>query len=348
MILTDLRVPIVQAPMAGGPSTVALARAVCDAGGLGFLAGANRAPEDFRGDIGELREQTDRSFGVNVFVLGPIETDEAALRDYVESIAKDSERYGVAVGAPQVDDDGWDAKLAVILEERPAVASFTFGCPLPAVVDDLRGRGVEVWVTVTDAREAEEAARAGADALVVQGAEAGGHQGSFSDADRDGDALGLLALLQLVRATVDLPLVAAGGIATGAAVAAVLAAGASAAQIGTAFMLTPEAATHPGHRAALAADGQTAFTRAFSGRRARGIVNRFQARHSSGAPSAYPQIHHATTPMRAAARAAGNADDVNLWAGQAHSLAREAGAAEVVEQLMAEARDAIQQASLRA
>ena len=163
--------------------------------------------------------------------------------------------------------------------------------------------------------EAKVATAAGVDALVVQGSEAGGHQASFDDTDAA--PVGLLALLQLVRNATDLPLVAAGGIANGEAVAGVIAAGAAAAQIGSALMLTPEAGTSPPHRAAFNADAPTALTRAFSGRRARGIVNRFMRDHDAAAPKAYPHVHYLTVPLRAAARAAGDADGINLWAGQA-------------------------------
>ena len=194
-------------------------------------------------------------------------------------------------------------------------------------------------MTVTTPAEARQAAEAGADALVVQGVEAGGHRATFDDA-APGE-IGLLALLQLVRAAVDLPLVATGGIATGRAVAAVLAAGAAAAQLGTAFMLCDEAATAPAHRAAIAGDGDTALTRAFTGRSARGIVNRWMREHEAEAPSAYPDVHHLTPKIRAAAREQGDADGFHLWAGQAHALASTGPAGELVRRLAAEARDAL-------
>jgi nitronate monooxygenase len=204
------------------------------------------------------------------------------------------------------------------------------------VVSALRGEGIAVWCTVTAAGEATLAAAAGVDALVVQGAEAGGHQSSFDDTDDP--ALGLLTLLELVRSVTDLPLVAAGGIANGRGIAAAIAAGASAAQIGSGLMLTPEAGTSDAHRAALATDAQTALTRAFTGRRARGIVNRFLRDHDAAAPKAYPQVHYMTAPLRAAARSAGDADGINLWAGQAHRLAEAKPAAELVERWASEAR----------
>ncbi len=149
--------------------------------------------------------------------------------------------------------------------------------------------------------------------------------------------VGLLALLRLTRAITDLPLVASGGIADGPAIAAVLAAGACAAQIGTAFMLCPEAGTSQPHREALKRSGTTGLTRAFSGRRARGIVNDFMREHGANAPSAYPQVHHLTSPLRAAARAAGDPEAINLWAGQAYALAEDRPAAELVKKWSIEA-----------
>lgn len=319
--------PIVQAPLGGGPSTPALAAAVSEAGGLGFLAAGYKTVDAVAADIDEVRRLTARPFGVNVFAPPQPVADPAALARYADRLR---ERYGERVGEPRHDDDGWDAKLALVTEARVPVVSFTFGCPPAPVIADLQRAGAAVWVTVTTAAEATIARDAGADALVAQGVEAGGHRGSFDDA-APGE-LGLLALLQTVTAAVDLPVVATGGIATARAVAAVLAAGASAAQVGTAFMLAPEAGTSEPHRAALRGDGETALTRAFTGRLARGIVNRFLREHHD-APSAYPDVHHLTAPLRAAARARGDADDINLWAGQAHALTRELPAGELVRRL---------------
>jgi nitronate monooxygenase len=345
--LGELEHPIVQAPLAGGPSTVALAAAVSGAGGLGFLAAGYRSPEAMRADIAELREQTPAPFGVNLFVPGSGNVDRAALGAYVERLGAEAERYGAEVGEARDDDDGWDEKLVILGEERVPVVSFTFGCPPAKVVASLREVGSEAWVTVTSPEEARLAAAAGADALICQGSEAGGHRASFADTEGS-EPVGLLALLRLVAVETDLPLVAAGGIADGAGIAAALAAGARAAQLGTAFMRTPEAGTNPAHREALATDRATAITRAFSGRAARGIVNRFMREHSEAAPAAYPHIHHATAPIRAAAREAGDADGFNLWAGQAHALARAAPAGELVRALAADARAALAEAVARA
>jgi nitronate monooxygenase len=331
-----MSVPIVGAPLSGGPSTPALAAAVCQGGGLGFLAAGYKTASDVAYDIAEVRRSTERPFGVNVFFPNRLVVDDAAIDRYAERLTVEAERYGVACGEPRWSDDDWDAKLALVARERPAVVSFAFGCPDAAVVAALRDEGIAVWCTVTSPAEATVATAAGVDALVVQGAEAGGHQSSFTDTDDAPTAL--LPLLQLVRCVTDVTLIAAGGIATGRAVVAAIAAGASAAQIGSALMLTPEAGTNDAQRVAFAGDVSTALTRAFTGRRARGIVNRFMRDHDSTAPKGYPNVHYVTAPLRAAARARGDSDGINLWAGQAYGLARAAPAAELVERWGAEAR----------
>jgi nitronate monooxygenase len=339
VLIDQLRLPIVQAPLAGGASTPALAAAVADAGGLGFLAAGYKRAEAVQEDLLAVRALTAEPIGVNIFAAPSSPADAALVAGYAAGLRAEAERFGVLLGAPRHDDDDLDAKLELVSRERVAVVSFTFGCPARAVLDALHAAGSEAWVTVTNPAEAMEAERAGADALVVQGFEAGGHRGYFIDAT-DNEDLGLLALLRLVRRAVTLPLVAAGGLGDGASIAAVLAAGAAAAQIGTALMLTPEAGTAPVHRAALRTSDPTALTRAYSGRLARGVVNRFMREHGQDAPRAYPEVHHLTTPIRAAARAAGDSEAINLFAGQAHSLAQEAPAAEVIARLAADARAA--------
>jgi nitronate monooxygenase len=320
--------------MAGGPSTPALAAAVCEAGGLGFLAAGYVKPDAVREQIAELRGLTDRSFGVNLFAPPGPPGDRDEVDRYAQVLRPVAERHHAEPGEPRHHDDAFAEKLDLVADEEIAVVSFTFGCPSPEELSRVR----EAWVTITTPGEARTAAAAGADALVVQGVEAGGHRGGFDDS-APGE-IGLLALLQLAGELTDLPLVATGGIATGRGVAAVLAAGASAAQLGTAFMLCPEAATSAPHQAALGEDRPTALTRAFTGRVARGIENEFMRAHEP-APSAYPEIHHLTAPLRAAAREAGDAEAINLWAGQAYPLARELPAGELVRRLAEEARAAL-------
>jgi nitronate monooxygenase len=329
--IPQLRHPIVQAPMAGGPSTPELTIAVSNAGGLGFLAAGYRTAQQVQDDIVQTEAAVEGSpFGVNLFYATEVEIDDRALRSYARAIQPEAERHGVSLGKPHFDDDGLHQKLAVVRELRVPIVSFTFGCPAPAVIGEMQADGISVWVTVTEPDEARAAVEAGADALICQGVEAGGHRGSFVDDDGVGE-LGLLSLLQLVGAITDSPLIASGGIMDGRGIAAVLAAGASAAQLGTAFMLCPEAGTNESHRLALTRPGATAITRAFSGRRARGIVNRFMRDHDALAPSAYPQVNQLTSPLRAAAREVGDTDAINLWAGQAYPLAQARPAADLIE-----------------
>jgi nitronate monooxygenase len=342
MILDELRHPIVQAPMAGGASTPELVAAVSEAGGLGFLAAGYLIPRDVRKQIHATRKLTDKPFGVNIFVPDTSSVDGPALARYRDRLTTEATRYGVELGDAVDEDDGWIGKLAVVREEQVPVVSFTFGCPDSAVLAELNEAGCTVVVTVTSATEASKAAAAGADALCVQGSEAGAHRGTFRNADPIDDTA-LLPLLRKVSAAVDVPLIATGGLSSGADVAAVLVAGARAAQLGTMFLLCPEAGTSRLHRDALVREGRTAVTRAFTGRPARGLVNRFMNEHAGAAPAAYPHVHHLTKYLRRA----GDPETMSLWAGQAHEFAREMPAADLVTTLAADARTAIAEAARR-
>ncbi len=345
-MLDDLELPIIQAPMAGGPSTPALVAAVGHAGGLGFLGAGYLSATRLSDDIGTVRAEWSGPFGVNVFVPEPAGPARPDITDYVREITVEAGRVGVAPGTPRFDDDAFDAKVDVLCADPVAVVSFTFGLPPADAVRRLAAAGSEVWLTVTSPAEALAADALRPDALVVQGVEAGGHRGINVD-DDDASDLTLLAALQLIASVVDRPLVAAGGLATGAAIAAVLVAGARAAQLGTAYLRCPEAGTSDVQRAATATATPTVLTRAFSGRLARGIDNRFHRDHSGTAPRAYPEVHHLTAPLRAHGRATGDADLVNLWAGQTHQLAQAQPAGELTRALAAEARDAIAAAAER-
>jgi nitronate monooxygenase len=339
-ILDDLEHPVVQAPMAGGGSTPELAAAVSNAGGLGFLAAGYLTADAVRDQLARTRELTGRPFGLNVFVPERTTVDDTAVAEYATRLRAEAERYGVPLGNPTGGDDDWDAKLA-LLSEVPVV-SFTFGCPPPEVIAEAKGHGTEVFVTVTSAAEAREAVAAGADGLVVQGQEAGAHRGSF--ANEGIDHTGLIPLLRKVSSVVDVPLVATGGLSSGADVAAVLAAGATAAQLGTMFLPCPESGANPLHLAALAAgDIPTAVTRAFTGRPARGLVNRFLSEHSAAAPAAYPHVHQLTRDLRRA----GDPQAMSLWAGQAYEFARPQPAADLVRELGGGARRALAAAAAR-
>lgn len=345
-VLSSLTVPIVLAPMAGGPSTPALAAAVNRAGGLGFLAAGYLTPDRLAADLDALSDLSDRPSGVNVFVGGGQPGDTEEIDAYARRLAGEAGNAGVELGPPRFDDDAFEAKVRLLAERSVPVVSFTFGAPPAPAVSALRSAGCEVWLTVTSADEARRAAALGADALIVQGLEAGGHRGVFVDDETQSD-LTLLAALQVIGDAVDRPLVAAGSIMTGAALGAVLVAGAGAGQVGSAYLLSAEAGTSPAQRAATVTDQPTVLTRAFSGRTARGIVNRWHREHAAHAPRAYPEIHHLTSPLRARGRALGDADLINLWAGQAHALAQERPAEEITLELAAGARQAIAAAARR-
>ncbi|HEY1623445.1 MAG TPA: nitronate monooxygenase [Streptosporangiaceae bacterium] len=339
MALSELLAsPVVVAPMAGGPSRPALVAGAASAGAFGFLAAGYKTVPALLGEIAAVRAAGVTAFGVNVFVPGEPALDGGALAP--DALAPDAlARYVASLGGepgrPEWDDDAYDQKISALLADPPAAVSFTFGCPSPPVISAFRRSGSVVIVTVTSLEEALVAAEAGAEALCVQGVEAGAHRGTFVN---DDDALardyGLLSLLAIVGSACDLPLIAAGGLMTAAQVRAVRTVGAVAAQCGTAFLRCPESGAHPLHKAALVdpLSTATALTRAFSGRPARGIVNDFMLAHPD-APAAYPEINNATRPLRAAAAAAGDTSGMSLYAGQGFRLALDLPAAEVAAML---------------
>ncbi|MGW6458338.1 nitronate monooxygenase [Streptomyces sp. NPDC055078] len=336
--LTDLcRYPIVQAPMAGGVSGPQLAAAVSEAGGLGFLAAGYKTADGMYQEIKQIRGLTGRPFGVNLFMPQPKTADPAAIEVYRHQLAGEATWYETPLGDPDAGwDDGYEAKLAILRDDPVPVVSFTFGCPSREVLESFTRAGTFTVVTVTTPEEAQTAQRAGADALCVQGVEAGGHQGTHRDNPAaDGAGIGLLTLVALVHETVRLPIIASGGLMRGEQIAAVIAAGATWAQLGTAFLVSPESGAHPLHKQALTNPlfVRTELTRAFSGRPARGLVNRFMREHGPYAPAAYPQVHYLTSGLRKAAAKAGDAQGMSLWAGQGHRMARELPAGQLVELL---------------
>ncbi|WP_411142421.1 nitronate monooxygenase [Streptomyces sp. x-80] len=343
--LTDFcRYPIVQAPMAGGVARPELAAAVSEAGGLGFLAAGYKTADGMYQEIKQLRGLTDRPFGVNLFMPQPALADIAAVEVYREQLAGEAAWYETPLG--EIDpsgcgDDGYEAKLAILREDPVPVVSFHFGCPSRAVLDAFDRVGTYTIVSATTVAEAQDVQRSGADAVCVQGVEAGGHQGTHRDdpqADGTGAGIGLLSLITQVREAVQIPVIAAGGLMRGAQIAAALAAGATMAQLGTAFLATPESGAHALHKEALTNPlfTRTELTRAFSGRPARGLVNRFLREHGPYAPAAYPAVHHLTSGLRKAAAKTGDAQGMALWAGQGHRMARELPAGQLVEVLAAE------------
>jgi nitronate monooxygenase len=336
MILDERPLPLVLAPLAGGPSTPELTAAVTNAGGLGTLALGYLSADQSRERLAATRELTGAPFGVNVFVPGSPYDGTAELAAFRDSLVADP-RVTTEPGEPRFDDDAFAEKVALLREDPVPVVSFTFGFPSEDTVAGLRAVGTEVWVTVTTPDEAVRAVERGADVLVVQGLEAGGHRGGPDSPAAEGHSL--LTALQLVRSQTSLPLVGTGGIMTGGAAVAAMAAGADGVALGTAFLDCPEAGTADVHREALRSGRPTALTQAFTGRTARGIRNRFMDDHAD-APPAYPEIHFVTAPVRQAARQSGDRELVNLWAGTAYGLARSEPAADVVRRIAAEAAEA--------
>ena len=331
--LHDLSAPIVGAPMAGGASTPALAAAVSGAGGLGFLAGGYKTADQLAVEIDAVRSATSEPYGVNLFVVAPFEPDPETLAAYQRALEPEAALFGVGLGDPRWDDDDWRSKLELVLEVRPDVVSFTFGCPDRQVLRALRQRDIHTTITVTTVAEAREAEARGAGSLAVQGPDAGGHRGTW-DLQADPDPAPLLDLLPEVVAAVGVPVAAGGGLTDVTGVSSVLERGALAAQVGTAYLLANEAGTNPVHRAALTdpAFAKTDTTRAYTGRWARGLANRFMADHRD-APAGYPHLHHLTAPLRASAVAAGDPQVAHLWSGTGHAQARTGPAASITRSL---------------
>jgi len=332
-----IRHPLILAPMAGGPSTPALAAAVSDAGGLGSYGAAYLPPPKLREVIREIRAATARPFAINLFADEGVAADPAVLQAAQAAVAKYRAELGLGPPAFAPGTVTLAESFAVLLEEKVPVFSFTFGIPPREMLEACRRAGIFTLGTATSVAEARALEDAGVDAVCAQGAEAGGHRGTF-DRDADPPLVGTMALVPQIASAVRVPVVAAGGIMDGRGVAAALALGAQAASLGTAFLLCPEAGTSPPYRAALrrARDESTVVTRAFSGRAARGLANRF-TREMSGAPLApYPAQNALTRELRAAAARAGDSGLLALWAGQAAPLARELAAGELVGQIMRE------------
>ena len=332
--LQDLSAPILVAPMAGGPSTPVLAAAGSNAGALGFVAGGYLSADAFGEKLTAARALTTGALGANLFVPGPSAAIPQAIDGYAHDLAGEAEHYDVRLGEPRFDDDAWAGKIEVVLDLRPEVVSFTFGLPSVGECGRLRDAGILTVATVTSLVEAEQAAACGVDALIAQGPGAGGHRGTF-DPVADPASQPLAQLLHAVAIGTGLPVVAAGGLMTAADIADVRAGGAVAAQLGTAFLLADEAGSSPVHRAALTDPEftETVVTKAFSGRFARGLRNRFIVEHEDQAPFGYPEVHYLTSPLRKASVAAGDPHATNVWAGTGFRKARSGSTAEIIAAL---------------
>jgi nitronate monooxygenase len=341
--LLGIEHPMVLAPMAG-PGTAELAIAVAEAGGLGSLACALATPEQIRRDLSIYRQRTARPVNLNFFVHTPVAVDAATHARWKARLTSYYGEFGLdpAAPTPVTGRAPFDATSCAIVEEfRPEVVSFHFGLPPPALLARVKATGAKVLSSATTVREATWLAANGCDCIIAQGFEAGGHRGMFLTSDISAQA-GTMALVPQIVDAVQCPVIAAGGITDARGIVAGLALGAAGVQMGTAFLFCPEANVAPWHRDALGAatDDGTALTNIFTGRPARGLVNRVMREigpMSLDAP-AFPLAGGALVPLKAAAEARGSGDFTSLWSGQAAALGRRLPAAELTRTLVAEAQ----------
>lgn len=335
-----VELPIIQAPMAG-VQTSALAIAVCNAGGLGSLPAALLSLDSLRSELEIIAAQTARPYNVNFFCHSPPHIDVAREAAWRESLAPYYAEFGIDAstvpsGSARMPFNA--AAIEVLEAFKPPVVSFHFGLPEPELMARVKKWGAKLLSSATTVAEASWLEAHGVDAIIAQGAEAGGHRGMFLSSDLT-TQVGTFALLPQIVRKVRVPVIAAGGIASREGVAAALALGATAVQVGTAYLLCNEASTSAVHRAALknAAAQHTALTNLFTGRPARGIVNRFMREHgpiNPGAPE-FPLATGAVSPLRTKAESQGSGDFSPLWAGQNVTGAREASAAAITRDLAA-------------
>jgi nitronate monooxygenase len=343
-----IRIPIVQAPMAGGVTTPELVAAVSEAGALGSVGAPYYTAAEITRAAAEVRARTDKPFALNLFIpVPPQTTDEAIVarvRPVLNAMRAD---LGISLDpAPAAPRDDFDAQFEAVLAARPAVFSFTMGILAREKVAALHAQNAILIGTATTPDEGAALEDAGVDIVCAQGAEAGGHRGSFLVPTGEG-LWGVLALTRELVRRVRVPVLAAGGIMDGHGIAAALVAGASGVQLGTAFLACPEAGTPPAHRAALRSEAarRTVITDAFSGRHGRAIKNRFTDALAPLALPPFPAFLGYTRDVRAAASKQDRADLMQLWAGQGAPLARELGAADLVTTLVRETNEALAAAS---
>jgi nitronate monooxygenase len=328
--------PVIAAPMAGGPSTTAMVIAAAQTGALGFLAAGYKSADAVRAEI-EVVKAAGIPFGMNVFAPNPVPIERAVYRDYATFMQREADRFGLTLpDDPIEDDDNFAAKIDLLLHDPVPVVSFTFGIPDSSVIRRLQAVGTVVVQTVTSADEAERAADVGVDLLAVQSSSAGGHSGTLTP-QRPAMALSLADVIGQVRGRSQLPIIAAGGVATAGQVTGALHAGADAVAVGTVLLLADESGASATHKAAIAdpARTETTVTRAFTGRPARGLRNTFIDTYEARAPFGYPAIHYLTSPLRKAAAAAGEPELVHLWAGTGFRHASKEPTAVILERLAA-------------
>ncbi|WP_374021388.1 NAD(P)H-dependent flavin oxidoreductase [Mycobacterium sp. HNNTM2301] len=330
----EMSIPLVAAPMAGGPTTPEMVSAATRAGGLGMLAAGYKTVEAVEAEVKQVRAEG-IPFGINLFAPNPLPVDPASYRTYAAIVQRDAEQFGLTLPPEPIEDtDRFDEKVALLLDDPVPMVSFTFGIPPRAVIAALRKAGSVVAQTVTTPEEAVQARDAGVDMLAVQAAAAGGHSGTLSPREPL-RPVPIAELVERIVAAVPLPVIAAGGLATPAAVAEVIRAGAAAAAVGTVLLRADESGASATHQAALTdpAFTETVLTRAFTGRPARGLRNAFIDAHEAQAPLGYPAIHYLTSPLRKAAAAAGKPDYVHLWAGTGYRNATAEPTSEILRRL---------------
>jgi nitronate monooxygenase len=337
--------PIIQAPMAGGADTPGLVAAVSEAGGLGSIGAAYLTPEQIASACATVRGRTKRPFGINLFAPQPPLPARVDASGALSRVAPFFAELGLpAPAAPAPLASVFDQQLAAAIEGGASLVSFTLGMLPAAAIAAIRAKGLVLAGTATTVDEALALERAGVDVVVAQGSEAGGHRGTFDSTKVDSSLVGTLALVPQIVDAVRVPVVAAGGIMDGRGIAAVLALGAAAAQMGTAFLTCDEAGVPDAYKQAIldAHEDQTRVTTAFSGRAARGIVNRFMREiDAAGEVLPFPLQNSLTRPLRAAAAGKGRAEFLSLWAGQGVRMARVQPAAELVRKLVEETDAAI-------
>jgi len=339
-----VKFPIIQAPMGGGLTTPKLVAEVCNAGGLGSLAAAYLTPDQILVEARHIRALTDKPLNINLFAGGYQMEAVQDAQPMLSLLREIHEALGLpAPVLPPLLPDPFPSQFEAVLEVRPDIFSFTFGVPSSDAMNSLKARGIATVGTATTVEEARMLEKSGVAAIVAQGSEAGAHRGTFLGAV-ESSMVPTLALVQAIRSAVSVPVIASGGLMDGRDIAQAFALGASAAQLGTAFLTCPESGTPEAYRRAIlsARTDTTVITRAFSGRPARGLRNAFidllKGKEECVLP--YPLQNALTRPMRTAAAKADEAGFLSLWAGQGVARARVLPAAELVQQLVAEAEEA--------
>ncbi len=344
--ILGIRYPIIQAPMAGGLSTPGLVAAVSNAGGLGSFGAGYMSPQSIRVTIRKIRQLTKNPFAINLFIpqrdLHDVNREAiTSMKQYLRSLKDIPPEIGEEISQLSLDHTPFvfSEQMAVIIEEQVQIFSFTFGCPAAPDIETLKARNIRVMGTATTVAEAFELEKAGVDAVIAQGSEAGGHRGSFLDSD-DSSLVGLVALVPQIADEIKVPVIASGGIMDGRGIVAALALGAAGVQMGTAFIPARECGAHSQYKEAVLASHRqkNVLTTAFSGKPARIIQNTFitSMKQYQGSIPPYPVQNALTTPIRNWAAKNSRPDFMSLWAGQGSPLSREYGAGDLMAVLIKE------------